>query len=102
VNNLPGNFVPADHSVLAFALKDGLVSYLESPLSQVWCVHDSRVPIPSSRGARILLRATNISNTQYLNLDIEIRRLLIELSDESALVKTRALIGLSGSHIYQI
>ncbi|KAF7354500.1 hypothetical protein MVEN_01139300 [Mycena venus] len=96
VNKMPGKFVPVDHSVLAIAIRDGLISYLESPLSKTWCVCDARVPISSSRDVRIILRVSDMSDEDCVGLNVEISRLLIEVSDESDLVKKRSLLALSG------
>lgn len=99
MNKMPGKFVPVDHSVLAFAIRDGLISYLESPLNETWCVRDARVPISSSRDVRIILRASDMSDEDCVGLDVEISRFLIEVSDESDLVKKRSLLALSGLHL---
>ncbi|KAJ7741866.1 hypothetical protein B0H16DRAFT_1728388 [Mycena metata] len=98
VSNVPGELVPADHAVLAFAIKNGFIAYLESPFCGTWCVRDARVPISLSPGARVLLRTVDLTDERCNALDVEIQRLQIELSNEPAAVKTRALIALSGSY----
>ncbi|KAJ7185335.1 hypothetical protein C8R46DRAFT_1287860 [Mycena filopes] len=75
LNKVAGEFVVADHPILASATVDGFISYLEAPETKTWAVRDARC----------------------LGLNDEISRVLIERSDESALTKTRALLALSGS-----
>ncbi|KAJ7104724.1 hypothetical protein C8R44DRAFT_746404 [Mycena epipterygia] len=97
VNETPGKFVPAEHLVLSSALVGGFISYLESPLSQTWCIRDARVPIPAPPRIRILLRTVDISDAGCLDMEVEISRLIIEQSGESGPIKIRRLLSLSGA-----
>lgn len=98
VNETPGKFVPAEHLVLSSALVNGFISYLESPLSQTWCIRDARVPIPAPPRVRILLRTVDVSDAGCLDMEVEISRLIIEQSGESGPIKIRRLLSLSGSY----
>ncbi|KAJ7028172.1 hypothetical protein C8F04DRAFT_1399096 [Mycena alexandri] len=97
VNKVAGQFVVSDHLILTSTIVNGFISYLESPLSKTWTLRDARVPIPSRRDVRVLLRMIDVSDEGCVGLEDEVSRLLIEQPGESALTKTRALLALSGS-----
>ncbi|KAJ7911184.1 hypothetical protein B0H13DRAFT_1876045 [Mycena leptocephala] len=97
VNKVPGQFVVMDHHVLASAIVNGFIAYLECPLSRTWGIRDVRVPISTPPDSRVLLRTVEIPDEQCIGLDDEIARLMIDGSEESAREKTRRLLALSGS-----
>ncbi|KAJ7627806.1 hypothetical protein DFH06DRAFT_1442610 [Mycena polygramma] len=98
VSKLSGQFVVADHPLLVIsAVRDGFISYLESPESETWCIRDARVPISTSQGVRVLLHATDVPDNGCLGVNDEIDRLLAERSDVSQKERTRKLLSLSGA-----
>ncbi|KAJ7508141.1 hypothetical protein B0H11DRAFT_1902457 [Mycena galericulata] len=98
LNLVLGQFIVAEHQVLAPVVKNGFISYLELPSSKTWCIRDARVPIPASRSVRIILRSIDVTDSGCIGLDTEISRLLIQQSDVPSTIKTRRLLALSGSH----
>jgi hypothetical protein len=102
LNNVPGQFVATDHHVLASAIVNGFIAYLECPLSRTWGIRDARVPISTPPDSRVLLHTVKIPDEQCIGLDDEIARLMIDGSEESAHEKTRRLLALSGSGFYSI
>ncbi|KAJ6477143.1 hypothetical protein C8R47DRAFT_654827 [Mycena vitilis] len=98
VSKLSGQLVVADHPLLVTsAVRDGFISYLESPESETWCIRDARVPISTSPGVRVLLHATDVPDNGCLGVNDEIDRLLAERSNISQKERTRKLLSLSGA-----
>ncbi|KAJ6455115.1 hypothetical protein C8R47DRAFT_1228329 [Mycena vitilis] len=98
VSKLSGQLVVADHPLLVTsAVRDGFISYLESPESETWCIRDARVPISTSPGVRVLLHATDVPDNGCLGVNDEIDRLLAERSNISQKERTHKLLSLSGA-----